>query len=124
MRLADLFRRTKARQQLALYQTCLPEFHGFGVALIGMSVASDWSHTVFGRALELTYLLLSDFYPSGDVARRYGVYREHEGRSCRAVFVLDAEGLVHWSRACPHSLNPDVDGILTALETLQAREAQ
>jgi peroxiredoxin len=113
-----------SRQQLALYQTYLPEFQRFGAALIGISVDSVWSHTAFGRALELTFPLLSDFYPRGDVARSYGVYQEDEGRSGRAVFVLDAEGLVHWSRDCPHSLNPGVDGILTALETMQAREAQ
>jgi peroxiredoxin len=111
-----------SRQQLGLYQAYLPEFHKFGAALIGISVDSVWSHMAFGRALNLTFPLLSDFCPRGVVAQAYGVYRDDEGRSGRAAFVLDAEGTVHWSRAYPHSLNPGVDGILTALETMQAQE--
>jgi len=31
------------------------------------------------------------------VARRYGVYRDKDGVSERALFVIDAEGKVHWS---------------------------
>jgi len=35
------------------------------------------------------------FEPKGDVARRYGVYRDKDGVSERALFVIDAEGKVH-----------------------------
>jgi alkyl hydroperoxide reductase subunit AhpC len=51
----------------------------------------------------------------------YRVYREEEGRSDHAVFVLDAAGTILWSRAYPTNLNPGIDGILTALETMQMR---
>jgi peroxiredoxin len=112
-----------SRQQLALYQQYLPELHRFGATLIGISVDSVWSHVAFGRALELSFPLLSDFHPKGEVSRAYRVYREDEGRSGRAVFVLDAAGTVGWSRTYPTNLNPGVDGILTALETMQIKEA-
>jgi alkyl hydroperoxide reductase subunit AhpC len=112
------------RQQLVLYQECLPELYRFGAALIGISVDSIWSHTAFGRALELTFPLLSDFHPKGEVSRSYGVYREDEGRSVRAVFVLDGAGMVRRSRVYPTNLNPGIDGILTALETMQTQEAK
>jgi alkyl hydroperoxide reductase subunit AhpC len=58
------------------------------------------------------------------VSRAYGVYREEEGRSGRALFVLDAEGAVRWSRGYPTNLNPGIDGMLTALETMQAQESK
>ena len=111
-----------SREQLALYQECLPELHHFGAGLIGISVDSVWSHIASGRAHDLTFPLLSDFHPKGAVSRAYGVYLEDEGRSGRALFVLDASGMVCWSRTYPHNLNPGVDGILTALEMMQARE--
>jgi peroxiredoxin len=113
-----------SRQQLALYQECLPEIHRFGATLIGISVDSVWSHAAFGTALDLAFPLLSDFHPKGEVSRAYGVYREDEGRSERMVVVLDAEGMACWSRVYPTNLNPGVDGILTTLETMQAQEAQ
>jgi peroxiredoxin (alkyl hydroperoxide reductase subunit C) len=111
------------RQQLTLYQECLPELNRFGAALIGISVDSVWSHTAFGRALDLTFPILSDFHPKGQVSRAYGIYRDEEGRSARAVVVLDGAGTVCWSRVYPTNLNPGVDGMLTALETMQTKEA-
>jgi peroxiredoxin len=113
-----------SQQQLVHFQECLPELHRFGATLIGISVDSVWSHMAFRRALDLTFPLLSDFHPKGQVSRAYGVYREEEGRSGRALFVLDAEGAIRWSRGYPTNLNPGIDGMLTALETIQAQEAK
>jgi alkyl hydroperoxide reductase subunit AhpC len=61
--------------------------------------------------------LLADFEPKGDVARRYGVYRAHDGTTERALFVIDADGIVRWSYISPVGVNPGADGILRALES-------
>ena len=111
-------------EQLALYQEQLPEIHRFGAALIAISVDSVWSHAAFGRALGLSFPLLSDFHPKGAVSQAYGVYREVEGRSERALCVLDAEGRVYWCRVYPTNLNPGIDPILTALERIQAEKTE
>jgi len=50
------------------------------------------------------------------LARQYGVYRDHDGTSERALFVLDAQGVIRWSSVSPVDINPGADGILTALE--------
>ena len=52
------------------------------------------------------------------VAKLYGAYREHEGTSERALFVIDAAGVIRWSHVSPVGVNPGADGILTALEKL------
>ena len=62
--------------------------------------------------------MLADFEPKGAVARQYGVYREKDGESGRALFVIDAEGVIRWSHLSPVGINPGADGILTALESL------
>ena len=58
------------------------------------------------------------------MARRYGVYREHDGTCERALFVLDADGIVRWSHVSPLGINPGADGILEALEGLSAGQVR
>ena len=104
--------------QLALYQQLLPEFQRFNAALLGISVDGIWSHLAFAKDRNLHFPLLSDFEPKGAVAREYGVYREADGTSERALFVIDANGVVAWSYVSPVGINPGADGILRALEGL------
>ena len=54
------------------------------------------------------------------MARRYGVYREREGTATRALFVIDGDGVIRWSYLSPIGVNPGADGILEALESLDA----
>src|SRR6187431_58204 len=101
--------------QMALYQELLPEFQRFNAELLGISVDGIWSHLAFAKDRNLHFPLLSDFEPKGEVARTYGVYRDGDGTSERALFVIDAEGIVHWSYVSPVGVNPGADGILRAL---------
>src|SRR5438094_7658569 len=109
--------------QVALYNEMLKEFHELGAELIGISVDGAWCHAAFARDRKLHFPLLADFEPKGDVARRYGVYRDKDGVSERALFVIDADGKVHWSYVSPIGVNPGADGILSALEDLQNKQA-
>jgi peroxiredoxin len=108
--------------QLGLYQAVLPEFEKFGAELIGISVDSAWSHLAFAKDRNLHFPLLADFEPKGDVARDYRVYRDVAGTSERALFVVDADGVIRWSYVSPVGINPGADGILRALEGLNGRE--
>jgi peroxiredoxin len=104
--------------QLGLYQAVLPEFGRFNAELIGVSVDGAWSHLAFAKDRNLHFPLLSDFEPKGQVARTYQVYRAKEGTTERALFVIDAEGIIRWSYVSPVGANPGADGILRALESL------
>lgn len=108
--------------QMALYNEILPEFQELGAELLGLSVDGAWCHAAFSRDRKLHFPLLADFEPKGDVARRYGVYRAAEGVSERALFVINAEGVIHWSYVSPVGVNPGAAGILAALEELQKKE--
>ncbi|MFL5590738.1 MAG: redoxin domain-containing protein [Ktedonobacteraceae bacterium] len=108
--------------QMALYNEILPEFGRFHAELIGISVDGVWSHAAFARDRKLHFPLLADFEPKGAVAKMYGVYRRHDGTSERALFVLDAQGMIRWSYVSPVGINPGADGILTALEALKTEE--
>jgi peroxiredoxin len=107
--------------QTALYNELMPEFHRFNAEIIGISVDGPWCHMAFAHDRKLKYPLLADFEPKGEVARAYGVYRVHEGITERALFVIDAEGVIRWSYVSPVGVNPGADGILTALEGLNQK---
>jgi peroxiredoxin len=108
--------------QLALYQQLLPEFQRFNAALLGISVDGIWSHLAFAKDRNLHFPLLSDFEPKGEVARTYQAYRAKEGTTERALFVIDADGVIRWSYVSPVGVNPGADGILRALEGLGEEE--
>lgn len=105
--------------QMALYNEMLSEFEEFGAELLGISVDGVWCHAAFCKDRKLHFPLLADFEPKGEVAKLYGVYRQAEGVSERALFVINAEGVIHWSYVSPVGINPGAAGILAALEGLQ-----
>ena len=107
--------------QMALYQELLPEFRKFNAELMGISVDGVWSHLAFAKDRNLHFPLLADFEPKGEVARAYRVYRAKDGTSERALFVIDADGIVRWSYVSPVGVNPGANGILRALESLDEK---
>jgi peroxiredoxin len=109
--------------QMALYNQVLPEFHKHRATILGISVDGAWCHQAFASERNLHFPLLADFEPKGAVSKLYGAYREQDGTSERALFVIDAEGVIQWSYCSPVSVNPGADGILDALEALAASNA-
>ena len=87
--------------------------------LLAISVDSTYCHAAFERDRRYRFPLLADFEPKGQVARAYGAYEPHEGCAERALFVIDAAGVIRWSYLSPMDVNPGADGILTALESLR-----
>jgi peroxiredoxin len=108
--------------QMALYNEVLPEFKRFNAELLGISVDGPWCHRAYREQRNLHFPLLSDFEPKGEVAKKYGVYRNGEGVTERALFVIDPDGRISWSYVSPIDVNPGADGILSALEDLPRRE--
>jgi len=107
--------------QMVLYNEILPEFRRYSAALLGISVDGAWCHLAFARDRKLAFPLLADFEPKGEVARRFGVYREADGVCERALFVIDGEGIIRWSYVSPIGVNPGAEGILKALDAISAK---
>jgi peroxiredoxin len=105
--------------QLGLYNELAPEFSEFDAQIIGISVDGIWCHLAFCKDRKLHLPLLADFEPKGAVARLYGVYDEKTGEAERALFVIDAGGVIRWSYVSPVGINPGADGILKALASLR-----
>lgn len=104
--------------EMALFNETLPELDRFKAQVLGISVDNIWSHIAFSKARNLRFPLLSDFHPKGEVSSQFGVYRDQDGTAERALFVIDGNGVVRWSYVSPVGVNPGVNGVLTALESL------
>ena len=108
--------------QLVIYNEILDIFSRYNAVVLGISVDGKWCHAAFREARKLHFTLLADFEPKGSVAKLYGVYNEKEGRCERALFVLDAEGIIRWNYLSPVGINPGADGILDALEMISSKK--
>jgi peroxiredoxin len=105
--------------QLSLYQSELAEFERFNAQLVGVSVDSLYSHGAWAAVRGLTFPLLADFHPKGRVARLYGVMRDSDGFSERALYVIDAEGTIRYKHISPKlSHIPDIYQLLEQLQEL------
>jgi peroxiredoxin len=106
-------------QQMVAYQIDREKFLARGAETVGISVDSIMNTTSWEREIgPFDFLLCSDFWPHGEVSRRYGVLRETEpfaGASERAIFVVDKAGKIQFSKIYPLNQAPDVEEILGAL---------
>lgn len=96
------------------------EFERLGAVALGISVDSVPSKRAWAESLGIEKTrLLADFWPHGEVAREFGIFREEDGFSERAVFILDEYGIVRFAKVYPIRELPPIKEILAALEGLR-----
>ena len=83
--------------ELSALQDDVASFVNDDTALLAVSVDSKFTQRAFADQRGLTFPLLADFWPHGEVARRYGVFEETAGAALRGTFVIDRDGVVRWS---------------------------
>jgi peroxiredoxin len=72
-----------------------------------------WADSLGG----ISYDLLSDYHPHGQVARSYGVMRD-DGLPERAIFVVDKAGTIVWAKRYDIPEQPDHDELFRVLSAL------
>jgi alkyl hydroperoxide reductase subunit AhpC len=93
-----------------------------------MSIDSVFSHIAWQKfeVGKLTYPLGSDFYPHGEVARRFGVLREGDpipGISERAVFIIDKAGIIRFSNVYELGEVPENEDVFEVLREMAKASA-
>lgn len=101
------------------YELELSKFEGHNTQVLGISIdhipsLKAWAESIGG----ISYPLLSDFWPHGAVAQLYGVFRD-DGRSERALFVVDKEGVVRYVDIHDIDDQPDNDDVFRVLAQLE-----
>lgn len=102
--------------QMCNYQSDLGRLEALNTAVLGISVDAQPAKAAWAQTLgPISFDLLSDFHPHGEVSRKYGVYRAMDGISERAIFVVDRHGRIAWARTYEIPQQPDNEELLTAL---------
>ena len=105
--------------QMRGYESSVKRFDSADTAVYGISIDPQPSKTAWAKALGIDSIdLLSDNYPYGDVARKYGVFREQDGISDRALFVVDKSGRIAWAKVYDIPEQPSNQELFDALATL------
>ena len=69
---------------------------------------------------KLWFSVLSDFWPHGDVAARYGVLRS-DGVSERALFVIDKAGIIQFIHVEDINVRPKLEKLVMEMEKLNKK---
>jgi arsenate reductase-like glutaredoxin family protein len=102
------------------YELDLYKFEGYDTQVLGISVdhipcLQAWAESLGG----ISYPLLSDFWPHGAVAEKYGVLIKEEGKSERALFVVDKKGIIQYVDVHDIDDQPDNEEIFNVLRRLE-----
>jgi peroxiredoxin len=95
--------------ELCVLRDDLASFQNDDAQLVAISTDSKFAQRVYADREGFAFPLLADFWPHGEVARRYGVFDEKAGAALRGTFVVDRDGIVRWSvvRGIPDARDAD-----------------
>jgi peroxiredoxin len=102
--------------QMCGYEADLSRFESANAVVLGISVDAQPAKSAWAQSLgPISFDLLSDFHPHGEVAEKYGVYRAKDGISERALFVVDKTGKIAWAKVYDIPQQPDNTELFAAL---------
>jgi len=89
------------------------------VQVLGISVDHIPCLKSWAKSLgEISYPLLSDFWPHGVVAKKYSAFISQAGKSERAIFIIDKEGIIQYIDIHDIDDQPDNDVLFTELDRI------
>jgi peroxiredoxin len=94
-------------------------FDSLNTVALGMSVDTIPSKKAWAESLGIKNTpLLSDFWPHGEVAKLYGIFRDKNGFSERANIIVDENQKVVFFKVYPIRELPDINEIINFLKNL------
>jgi len=104
-------------KQMRALEENYEKFESLNVVPVGISVDPIPTKKAWAEDIGLKKLrILSDFWPHGEVAKLYGIFREKEGFSERANILVDEEGKMIFFKMYPIRELPDLDEIFEFLQ--------
>jgi peroxiredoxin (alkyl hydroperoxide reductase subunit C) len=104
--------------ELQRVQDDLDTFQNDDVQVVTISCDSVYSQRVFSMREDLTFPLLADYWPHGEVARAYGVFNEDGGFANRGTFLVDRDGIVRFAEMNQIGDGRDADAWIAAIKSL------
>ena len=99
-------------------------FEQYDAILLGITVDNLPTLFAWTRQMgDLWFPVLSDFWPHGETAQRYGVLRT-DGTAERALFIIDKAGRIRFIRVSDINRRPDLGAIVEALKTIHSPDVE
>lgn len=106
-------------RQMQSLEDNVAALRGLNTAPIGMSVDPQPSKKAWADSIGVKQVpLLSDFWPHGEVARLFDIFREKNGFSERANILVDETGRIAFLVTYPLSQLPDIQEVMQAIKRL------
>jgi len=102
-------------KEMHAYQAGISQFTDSNTVVFGVSTDDVETNKKFAESLGLEFALLSD--PSGDVAKKYGVFNAERNIASRKTFVIDREGKITHTEEGSAAI--DISGAATACSRLK-----
>jgi len=102
---------------LAAYEELKGLFADHDTQVLGVLTDNIPSLKAWAQGINLSYPVLSDFWPHGHVALRYDVLRS-EGIAERAIFIIDKQGIIRYIDVHDINDDPGMNAIIRALEEI------
>ena len=100
-------------EQMKALEANLAEFESNNTVPLGLSIDSYPCKNAWAKELGIaTVKLLADFWPHGEIAQKYGLFRQQEGFSERANVLVGEDGKVLWVKIYPIPELPDIAEVL------------
>jgi len=104
--------------QMILLEENHLRFDELNTVALGIGVDSVPSNKAWAQSMDIKNTrLLSDFWPHGEVASLYGIFRQKGGFSERANIIMDEEQEIVFAKTYPTSQLPDFEEIVKFLES-------
>lgn len=108
--------------QWPVYDLAKDLFDDNNTILLGITVDNiptlyAWTKAIANRNDQFWFPVLSDFFPHGRVAQKYGVLRS-EGFSERAIFLMDKQGIIRFMDIHDINERPQLMELRKAMEAL------
>lgn len=102
-------------------ESFMDEFERLHSQVLAVSCDPVASKEAWGKWLGgISYPLVSDFWPHGEMCIAYGVFNPEFGRPDRSFFVVDKQGIIRWMRIFKPGELPDTVPLLDALRAIDA----
>jgi mycoredoxin-dependent peroxiredoxin len=83
--------------ELCALRDDISAFQNDDVQLLAISCDSMFTQKVFAEQEGYKFPVLADFWPHGEVAKAFGIFKDDLGCALRGTFIIDKEGVVRWS---------------------------
>ena len=104
-------------KQMQSLETNFDKFKNLNTVALGLSIDTTFTKNEWAKSLNVINTpMLSDFWPSGELAIKLGIFRGNDGFSERANIIVNENGIVVFVKVYDIPELPDINEIISFLE--------